>query len=106
MKQDAVLEKFIKFGTPQARNVEKIILFGSRARGNERPDSDYDLLLVVSEDFSRADKDILYDAVLDTLFETGKLVSLKIMTKQRFQQLKEMRTRFFLNVLKDGKQIA
>ena len=31
---------------------EKIILFGSRARGDARPDSDVDLLIVESEPFS------------------------------------------------------
>jgi predicted nucleotidyltransferase len=29
--------------------VERIILFGSRARGDNRPDSDYDLLVLISD---------------------------------------------------------
>jgi len=29
--------------------VEKVILFGSRARGEARPDSDYDILVIVRE---------------------------------------------------------
>jgi predicted nucleotidyltransferase len=32
---------------------EAIYLFGSRARGNARPDSDYDLLVVVADDAPR-----------------------------------------------------
>ncbi len=32
--------------------VERIILFGSRARGDAREDSDWDILIVVSEDAS------------------------------------------------------
>jgi predicted nucleotidyltransferase len=31
---------------------EQIILFGSRARGDDRPDSDVDLLIIESEPFS------------------------------------------------------
>ncbi len=30
-------------------HVQKILLFGSRARGNARPDSDFDVLMVVPE---------------------------------------------------------
>jgi predicted nucleotidyltransferase len=33
-------------------NPEQIILFGSRARGDARPDSDVDLLIIESEPFS------------------------------------------------------
>uniref|UniRef100_A0A832DHI8 Nucleotidyltransferase domain-containing protein n=1 Tax=Ignavibacterium album TaxID=591197 RepID=A0A832DHI8_9BACT len=32
---------------------EKIILFGSRARGDNKPDSDLDLLIIVKDDFSK-----------------------------------------------------
>jgi predicted nucleotidyltransferase len=34
-------------------NPRKVILFGSRARGDARPDSDHDLLVVIDDD-SRA----------------------------------------------------
>jgi predicted nucleotidyltransferase len=33
----------------EGRRVTKVVLFGSRARGDARPDSDYDLLVVVDE---------------------------------------------------------
>ncbi|AFV76826.1 putative nucleotidyltransferase [Thermus oshimai JL-2] len=33
----------------EAVPAQKVILFGSRARGNARPESDYDLLVVVPE---------------------------------------------------------
>jgi len=38
---------------------KKIILFGSRARGDNREDSDYDLLIVVSEDMDIENKFII-----------------------------------------------
>lgn len=34
----------------ETMNPEAIYLFGSRARGDARPDSDYDLLVIVSDD--------------------------------------------------------
>ncbi len=41
--KQVILEEAGKLGV----EVEKIILFGSRARGEARPDSDYDILVVV-----------------------------------------------------------
>ena len=40
----------------EVANPRKIVLFGSRARGNARPDSDYDLLVVKDEVQSRRDE--------------------------------------------------
>jgi predicted nucleotidyltransferase len=34
-------------------NPRKVILFGSRARGDARPDSDHDLLVVIDNNFPR-----------------------------------------------------
>lgn len=39
----------------EAIRPEKIILFGSRARGGARPDSDYDLLIVYDGPLSKRD---------------------------------------------------
>ena len=44
-----VLEEAKKLGV----SVERIILFGSRARGDYREDSDYDILVVVKNKLSR-----------------------------------------------------
>ena len=37
----------------ETMNPEAVYLFGSRARGDARPDSDYDLLVIVSDDAPR-----------------------------------------------------
>ena len=47
---DPTLEVFFSSLAAVRERIEKIILFGSRARGDEKPYSDYDLLLVVSDD--------------------------------------------------------
>jgi predicted nucleotidyltransferase len=44
--QDPVLNEILSRLVPEF-SPTRIYLFGSRAKGNERPDSDYDLLLVV-----------------------------------------------------------
>ena len=45
---------------------EEVYLFGSRARGEARPDSDYDLLVVVPESASLEQRDsrLAYEALL------------------------------------------
>jgi len=50
--KEIIIEETIKWGL----KVEKILLFGSRAKGNYKEDSDWDFLIVVEEDLSGKDK--------------------------------------------------
>ncbi len=102
MKPDSILKKFLGGIRAVSPKIKKIYLFGSRARGTERPDSDYDLLLVVEEGFSLADREQLYDTVMDVLLDTGRLVSLKIFKESVFKKLSGIPTPFMGNVLKEG----
>ena len=43
-------------GSVIKNRLSKIILFGSRARGDNRIDSDYDLIVVISEELSMKEK--------------------------------------------------
>lgn len=61
---------------PDAYEVEQAILFGSRARGDHRPDSDLDLAVVLKgarRDFYDT-KQLMADIAFDALMETGILV--------------------------------
>lgn len=61
---------------PDTYEVEQAILFGSRARGDHRPDSDLDLAVVLKgarRDFYDT-KQVLADIAFDALMETGVLV--------------------------------
>lgn len=104
--KDPILVKFIEQLADLKDKIKRIYLFGSRARGNERPDSDYDLLLVVDNDFSQVDKNLLYDRVLDILLATSRLISLKIFKKEEFKRLCLLETPFMRHVLKEGIKIG
>lgn len=104
--KDPVLMKFTQWTKTLKGKILAIYLFGSRARGTERPDSDYDLFLVVTDDFSRKDKSRLYDGVMEVLFETGRLVSLKIRKEREFQRLRKLQTPFIESVLQEGIKIG
>lgn len=47
--------------------LEKIILFGSRARGDFDEDSDYDIYIALKEKLNRSQKIILMDELLEVL---------------------------------------
>jgi len=49
-KKNLKVVKIFKKAVSKSLNVQKLILFGSRARGDFREDSDFDLI-VVSDDF-------------------------------------------------------
>ncbi len=103
---DPIVQKFLERCHSLGDKILAIHLFGSRAKGTARPDSDYDLLLVVSDAFSLNDKDALYDTVMDLLLETGRLVSLKISRQPVFQQLCDMGTPFMTHVLQEGIKVG
>ena len=103
--KDKVLQRWIEALGPKPASIERIVLFGSRARGTARPDSDYDLALVVSQRDRRL-VDRCYDAVVDVLLETGRLVSLKIFTSSEFARLSAMKTPFTQRILAEGIEIG
>ena len=84
-----------------SQKVKAVYLFGSRARGDHRANSDYDLLLVVRNSFTSQNKDMLYDLVMDILLETGNLLSLKIFRESKYRDLINQNTSFFQNINKE-----
>jgi predicted nucleotidyltransferase len=55
--------------------VERVVLFGSRARGDARPDSDYDVAVFLKDVADRWDEvDRIADIAADVMDETGAFV--------------------------------
>lgn len=99
--EDATILRFLE-GTRDIRaSGARFVLFGSRARHDWRPDSDYDILVVLP----RRDRELksrLYDAVVDELSETGRLISLKVFDQATYDRLSAIPTPFMANVMKEG----
>ena len=70
--------------------VDKIILFGSRARGTQREDSDWDLLVVVKEKLSRRRYLNFYSGCIRSLHEMGIKVDLIILDSELFRRKKNI----------------
>lgn len=81
--------------------IHKILFFGSRAKGTERPDSDYDILILVKKK-DRALINNFYDVVMECLLEFGRLISLKIFTVEQWGGLVALKTPFSQQVEKEG----
>lgn len=99
--KDVVIERFLDMISPFIDDIKEIYLFGSRCRDDCRPDSDYDILIVL-ERKDRIIIDKLYDAVMEILLSTNRLLSLKIFTTSEFNRLKSIPTPFMSNVLQEG----
>ena len=54
--------------------VAKVVLYGSRARGDARPDSDWDIAVFMTDGPTRDDRYRLTDLGTDLLVDTGEVV--------------------------------
>lgn len=79
----------------------EVRLFGSKARGEDREDSDLDVLVIISsEDWHKSDK--VYDIVTGLLLESGVCISPKIISKRQYEELIREDAPFIRNVIRDG----
>jgi len=76
-------------------------LFGSKARGDDRPNSDMDVLIIVATDDWHI-RDKVYDVATDVLLQMDVCISPKVISKNRFVQLCKESTSFIHNVSKDA----
>lgn len=79
----------------------RLILFGSRARGDNREDSDWDLLVILNKDeLTWEDRNEISDAFYDLELEIGQLMIPIIHTKKFWEQTKH--TLFHKEIERDG----
>lgn len=80
---------------------ERVYLFGSRARGDAGPDSDYDLLLVVPDTAppERRRSRLAYEA----LWGTGIAADVLVWTRERFDSRLSLKASLPATVLREGK---
>ena len=81
----------------------KVYLYGSRARGTMKPNSDWDLLILLNKDKITDDleKDVAYP-LYDLEFEIGEVISPMVYSEKEWNT-KHRVTPFYSSVMKDGK---
>ena len=78
--------------------IKLMILFGSVARGDYRPDSDIDILVVSNYHNEIWPK--ISEIIGDTVLEKGELLSIHVMPEKIFNETKDYS--FLTNVLREG----
>ena len=103
--RDKVLSLFMHGIKQIGMPIDSIYLFGSRARETARPDSDYDLLLVIPQK-AHDTKSKFYDLAVNVFCATDADISLKILNRKEFKRLSSLRTPFIESVLEEGIRLA
>jgi len=94
---DEIISRIVSVADP-----DKIILFGSGARGEMKPDSDLDLLVVKSEPVHRRR---LSQAIYMNLFGVGRAVDIIVATPDDIERYGNTHALVLKPALQDGKVI-
>lgn len=97
--QGAVLDEIVR-RLVEAYQPEQIYLFGSKARGDAGPDSDYDFLVVVSDDTppERRRSRLAYER----LWGTGTAADVLVWTKSYFESRLHLKASLSSTIMKEG----
>jgi predicted nucleotidyltransferase len=77
------------------------VLFGSRARGEAVPDSDMDVVVVMSSVNLETRREI-HDIAADVWLEFGIFLSILVRSRAQWHRLEELQTQLYQNICRDG----
>jgi Nucleotidyltransferase domain. len=101
MNQDSILDNITKAIHSKDPNAEAF-LFGSRARGDNRPDSDWDILILIDNlDITNEIEDKFRDDLYNLELESGQIISTFIYSKYYWKN-KLIFSPLYKNVKKEG----
>jgi predicted nucleotidyltransferase len=84
-------------------HVKRLIIFGSRAKGEATEDSDLDVIILVDErtsDIERKLEDVVYQVMWNHDFKP--IISLKVFSESQFSDALKRGFSFFRHVEKEG----
>ncbi len=102
LERDSVLAEIVR-RLVQAYQPRRVYLFGSKARGDAGPDSDYDLLIVVPND-APADRRKNLPAH-KSLWEMGTAADVLVCTEQYFDSRQSVVNSIPAAVMSEGKSL-
>ena len=83
--------------------IHSILLYGSRARGDERPDSDIDILIVLKDEFDYSEMlRLSSDFVASLSLENDVVISRAFVSEKDY---KERQIPFLMNVRREAKPV-
>ncbi|RLD53566.1 MAG: nucleotidyltransferase domain-containing protein [Bacteroidetes bacterium] len=101
LKDDKILNR-IKDIVNQTNPNTEVFLYGSRARGTAKADSDWDVLILLNSDKLTFDLEKSFiDNLYEIIIETGEVISPLVFTKNEWNG-KYRITPLFENIQKEG----
>jgi|WetSurMetagenome_2_1015567.scaffolds.fasta_scaffold1315142_1 uncharacterized protein len=79
-----ILRRF-KQSLAEKVQLSEVILFGSRARGDAKPDSDMDVLVFLDEPVSKQSREIVSDYAWELGFEAGIVVVPVVVSREKWE---------------------
>lgn len=98
------ITKLIRANINQIDPVADVILYGSRARGDSREGSDWDLLILTNYSVDLKKESEFRDNLYDLELETGEPFSVFVYSKNEWKT-KYHFSSFYHNVLREGVQL-
>lgn len=80
----------------------ELYLYGSRARGDATPESDWDLLLILPDELAQSHRDAVRSVLYDISLDTDELLSCIIFGRSDWEFLKLAESPFAVNVQQEA----
>ena len=93
-----------RLGSLLGRALVKLLLYGSRARGDADPDSDVDVAIVV-RGLGAGMRDRILDTVASIELEHGVPLSTLILSEEEYRRLLERERRIALDIEREGVEL-
>jgi predicted nucleotidyltransferase len=100
-KTKSQIRKLIREYVNSVDSKAEVILYGSRARGDERADSDWDILILTDYPVDLATEEKFRDKLYDLELEIDEPLSVFIYSKNEWRRRQRI-TPFYRNVNKEG----
>lgn len=100
-RKTKIITKLIRKKVSEIDPQAQVILFGSRARGDERIDSDWDVLILTEYSIDIEKENQFRNHLYDIELETGEPISLFAYSKADWNT-KQRISPFYANVRKEG----
>jgi predicted nucleotidyltransferase len=83
----------------------KVYLYGSRARGDAREDSDWDIIVLLPHGQKHILEDEIRSQVFDIMLDTGEIISTFVYTQDEWDMPMRKATPFYQNICREGVQL-
>ena len=103
MDSDKKILERIKNAVHEVEPTASVILYGSRARGDNKPDSDWDILILVNiKKITSSYEDRFLSPVYELELETNNIITPIIVEREKWENLHKI-TPFYHEIKKEGK---